>query len=297
MDSKKKIAHEVAAKYSTHLDMATHHYMKLTGLLDKAPKDFQYEIKHHFDDLQSCLKQAQKEAPSFVLENDHYQYRWVITCAKPFMQAQKQMLSVLDGYRHPVQHDLLEMEIFFGDLGIKHGPLVVGFPDQVRSDKDFNCIPKSLRQKICDYIDEAEDTKRHYKDCRKELIGLRKMIDHATDEFKQLPENDSSAKRNQRVAAAMGLAPGQKGRTINIDHDGAYACYVRLVRSQGKSRQDAIKIVRNEFDYLSNDTTIKSLHDSLLKVKKWWETTKRKKPSGLKEYWIGLIPDRRQQKK
>ncbi len=291
-ENKKEVARQVAAKHSTHLDMATHRYMELTGLLEKAPKEFQYKIKHHFDDLHLNFKQVTREDPSFTLDDDCYSYPWKVTNAVPFKQAQKEMLSVLEGYKHPVKNALIEHEIFFGDNGFRFEK-VLRSPDWVKDSKSLLEVPKPLREKIRTYVNEAEDVKRYYKDCRKELTRLREMIAHATDEYKPRPGNDTSAKRNARVVPALGLSPGKKGRVKTIDHDGAYCRYVQLVRHQGESQQEAIKVLRKAFDYQSNDTTIKHLHDSLLKVKEWWRTVEREKPPGLKEYWIGLVPDRR----
>ena len=123
------------------------------------------------------------------------------------------------------------------------------------------------------------------------------MIAHATAVYKPISEKDTSAKRHAKVSVAIGLSTGKKGKTKVIDHDVAYSLYVQLVRHQGKSRHEAIKVIRKKFNYQSIDTTIKKLHDSLKKVKDWWETVEQEKPPGLEEYWIGLIPDRRSQKK
>jgi len=281
-------ARKVAARYSTHLDMATHQYMIITGLLDKAPKIFQDEIEHCFDEINELAETTNNQ---LSLDNADYCYPLMITCAPPFVEAQKEMLGLIPGYRHPVKSLLLEQGFFGGTLAELYEDKIIVPPSWIQ---DLHQLPEPLKQKIVTFVNEAELIQRQLNNVQKERDRLQKLLTDVTKAYKKKKKGERINHRNTRVTEVLGLSKG-RGNTPSLDHHAAYYKYVYLVRHQGKKRIDALEILMEEFRYKSLSHVRKELNTVLNIVKKDWKEINKDQfydvdDKDIEKYWKGLIP-------
>jgi hypothetical protein len=313
---KEKAALKVAAMHHNFLEKATHKYMELTGQVSE-------EFRQKIDEMcTECLQihyqsVTEKEITCEDLKalDINCSYPSEITCDNSFRAAQKEMLKSLPGYRHPVAKRIIEKEIFFGDTNLDVG--MVGYPRWIRH-KSLLSLPEPLRDEIDDYAMEAEHDKYRLRRLRKENEELRELITTARKAYKKIDDNDDSHSRNTRVVQALGLSSGKKGNRQSIDHRGAYKKYVWLLRNRGKSREEALEYVQQEFGYQSVDSARNSLYKELRKVKDWWYAREgrdsvlygyyvelgrleledwfqmKEKADLLENYWTGLILSKNQ---
>uniref|UniRef100_UPI004057B1A2 hypothetical protein n=1 Tax=Candidatus Electronema sp. TaxID=2698783 RepID=UPI004057B1A2 len=280
MESMKKeeAALKAAAKYHDYLAKAVLEYMELTKQIDD---DLRRQIH---ESCEECLSPYNGEIDCEYMKQQGgcFLPDSVENCSS-FRAAQEEMLSLLDGYRHPAKDSLTENRIFFGE---QVNDMRIKFPVWM-NDRDFLKLPSELSGKIRDYIRDAEISKwtltRECNDFRGKFIAAREA-------YKKINDKDKSHQRNTRVVQALGLSSGQ-GKTKSLEHRQAYIRYVRLVRNEGKSRKEALDVVRKEFDYNSPDAAIKSLYVELKKVKEWWRkpTAWCQKPITIEKYWASLI--------
>ena len=311
---KKEAALKVAAQHHDFLDKATHEYIKLSGYADE-------KLKQKFDDMCSrCLKHYRLTCDEEITCEDIRSiadciYLPEITWDDSFRAARKEMLDLLKGYLHPVGSKLREYQIFFGTTLFEYAEYPIVEPVWIR-DKHITNLPKLLQETIHEYAMDAELDKYYLSKARKENEELRKQLAAAREAYKEIDDADDSHKRNKRVAQALGLSSGKKGNRQTTDHRQAYMRYVRLVRNEGKSREEALKIVQQEFPYNSIDAARKSLYAELRKVKDWWHKRDdlesvlydlyeelgelneiyqpgKKRAAILENYWKGLIPPKK----
>ena len=284
---KKEAALKVAATHHDFLEKATHKYMELTGQISK-------EFRHKLDEMcNECLQNYQRVTDEGITCEDIKSiivdciYPTEITCDDSFRAAQEEMLGQLPGYyRHPVGngHSNSEHEIFFGDTGFDVG--AVGSPPWTRHESLLN-LPEPLQSEIREYAIEAETDKYRLRRLRQEAAGLRELLAKAREAYNS---PDNSHNRNVRVVQVLGLSTGKRP---SADHYAAYERYVKLVRNEGRKREDALKTVQREFDYNSVDAARKKLFEMLREVKEWWKTSGKIKPDNLEKYWKGLVPSKR----
>lgn len=284
---KKEVALKAAAKHHDFLDKATHEYMELTGQVSK-------EFRQKLDDMcNQCLRGYQRVSNGEI--TCEYLKANKINCIYPyeiklddsFRAAREEMLGLLPGYQQPVRNILREYQIFFGKPPIEGSKYPI--------------------------MDDAELDKYYLSKARKENEELRKQLAAAREAYKKVNDADDSHSRNARVVQALGLSSGKKGNRQTTDHRQVYIRYVRLVRNEGKSREEALKIVHQEFPYNSVNSARKHLRNELKKVKDWWRNRNdlhyalyelheeleklnelyqpgKKRAAILENYWKGLIP-------
>ena len=266
---KEEAALKVAATHHDFLEKATHEYMKLTGQISK---EFRQKLKEMCKECLQIHYQSvtEKEITCEDLKalDINCIYPSSITWNGSFRAAREEMLGFLPGYRHPLGngHNTIEYEVFFGDTNFDVG--MVAPPRWIRH-KSLLSLPEPLRDEINDYAMEAEHDKYRLRRLRKENKELRELFDNARKAYEKINDKDGSCKRSRRVAKVLGLSSGQ-GKTQSIDHRGAYEEYVLLVRNQGKSREEALERVQQEYGYNSEVTASKSITNELKKVKDWW---------------------------
>ncbi len=295
-DKRKEAARMVAARYSNHLDMATHKYMKITGLLEEAPEDFQDDIAQCINEINEMALAAGGAVP---LNDDQYSYHPTVTCLKPFVDAQEEMLSKLkkQGYRHPVDNIAMEQAIFFGIFAESCNDKMIGTPTWVWELTQLPEQFEALRQQIYAYVDEAGLNKMRLAMVREERDRLQGILDKAAEAYKPIKPKETSGTRKTRVVKALKLSKGS-GNTPKIDHQEAYINYVKIVRHHGKERKEAMEILMDVYNYKSDDHVRKELNPILQEVKKSWKKEGKHQfydltNKELKKYWKGLIPQTR----
>ncbi|WP_339137137.1 MAG: hypothetical protein WGN25_04045 [Candidatus Electrothrix sp. GW3-4] len=283
---KKEAAFEVTKKHSDSLGKATLEYMNLTGQIkDGLQQRIDKECKEcllPFNDELGC-DDIKKEGGCFLSDADAIKY-----CSS-FRVAQKKMLDLLPDYRHPTKGILTELEIFFGDTGCEF--FDTEWPSWMKN-YNFREVTPELSKEIREYVRDAEYIKKHLI---KEYKKLESLVAAAREAYKERDKDDSH-KRNARVVQALGLSSGKKGNRLSRDHRGAYEKYVRLVRNEGKSREESLEFVQQEFDYNSVDSARKSLYAELRKVKNWWSSRDdldSERSCFSENYWKGLIPSKK----
>jgi hypothetical protein len=314
MESMKKeeAALKVAAKHHDFLDKATHEYMELTGQVSE-------EFRQKLDDMcNQCLQGYQRVSKGEI--TCEYLKANKINCIYPyeiklddsFRAAREEMLDILPGYLQPVRNILREYQIFFGKPPIERPKYPIVSPLWTM-DKHLASLPESLRDTIQQYAMDAELDQYYFGKAMKENEELRKQLAAAREAYKKINNDDDSHERNARVVQALGLSSGKKGNRQTTDHRQAYMRYVRLVRNEGESREEALKRVHQEFPYNSVNSARKHLRNELKKVKDWWRNRNdlhyalyelheeleklnelyqpgKKRAAILENYWKGLIP-------
>ncbi len=275
---------------------ATHEYMKLTGQVSE-------EFRQKLDDMcKDCLSRHNNtlvyirqngfdaDIKEFTCDDiKQCKYPYEIKEDSTFRAAREEMLALLPGYRQPVRDILREYQIFFGKPPIEGSKYPI--------------------------MDDAELDKYYLSKARKENEELRKQLAAAREAYKKVNDADDSHSRNARVVQALGLSSGQ-GKAQSINHRQVYIRYVRLVRNEGKSREEALERVQQEFPYSSIDSARKSLYSELRKVKEWWRNRNdldyalyelheeleklnelyqpgKKRAAILENYWKSLIPSKK----
>lgn len=316
MESMKKeeAALKAAAKHHDFLDKATHEYMELTGQVSE-------EFRQKLDDMcNQCLQRYQRVSNGEI--TCEYLKANKINCIYPyeiklddsFRAAREEMLDLLPGYLQPVRNILREYQIFFGNPPIERPKYPIVSHLWTR-DKHLSSLPEPLRDTIQQYAMDAELDKYYLSKARKENEELRKQLAAAREAYKKINDDDDSHERNARVVQALGLSSGQ-GKAKSTDHRAAYMRYVRLVRNEGKSREEALKRVQQEFPYNSINSARIYLYAELRKVKDWWRNRNdlnyalyelheeleklnelyqpgKKRGAILENYWKSLIPSKK----
>lgn len=281
---KEEAALKAAAKYHDYLAKAVLEYIELTGQEDD---DLKQEIDKACKECEDFLSGYEGDGCEYMKQEDGCFIPDSVEHCSSFRAAQEEMLGLLPGYRHPAKDSLTENRIFFSeqvtDMRIK-------FPVWMNDD-DFLKLPSELSGKIRDYIRDAEISKWTLT---RECNELRAKFIAAREAYKKINDKDESHQRNTRVVQALGFSSGQ-GKTKSLEHRQAYIRYVRLVRNEGKSGEEALEIVQQEFTYNSIDSARNYLYEELRKVKEWWSkpTAWCQKPINIKKYWKSLIPSKK----
>ncbi len=158
---KKEAALKVAAMHHNFLDKATHEYMKLTGQVSE-------EFKQKLDDMRNvCLQPHNRSVTEKEITCEDVKafddclmlcYTEEIIRDSGFRAAQKEMLDLLPGYRHPAEGSLKEYEIFFGDTRCEL--LDLQLPVWLNDD-NLSKLPE-LYGEIRDYVRDAEQIKHFH---------------------------------------------------------------------------------------------------------------------------------------
>lgn len=215
----------------------------------------------------------------------------------PPAEAEKEMLSFLEGYRHPVDGKDRERMIFHAVFPTSeiNGCFAAFEGGQPLSKAEVEKgVPDPLRSRIIGYMIDCEITNRELRlvrseleQAKNELDALSELVNRAREEYRPVRKGEDASKRARRVAAVFDLTNGKRKKEYT-DHE-LYALYVNLVRKNGDSREDAIASVADSFD-LAKNTVLQHLNSSIAKVKKKWRNEAPQAWPAHEKYLKELVP-------
>jgi hypothetical protein len=263
---KKAAARRAVAKYATQPPHAVREYIRRTGMIELLPVG----TREYPPYPTYALGQVPTIADLVNLPNftelkekmpDHAK------AAQIYADAEEEMLHLLPGYRHPVNDGFAERMIFLAELtldmtltGYNWTPLMMEVKES---------LTEPLRSKVLKCMKDFELAKGKLNSANDELLELRSLLDEAHDDYQPSFDGERSDSRNKRVVQTLGLSTGRRQQWI--DHEAAYASYVRIVRHKGLSRTDATLQIKNTFGYQSEDATLKALNKQLLQIINKWK--------------------------
>ena len=204
-------------------------------------------------------------------------------------ELKKEMLGLLQQYRHPTNDIIAENMIFFG---LPDGPEIYSEGHQ---DPEFlinlrkENIPVDLLKAVEKYVKEAELATFELADCKDELNGYLEELEKVIEIYNKNKKKRSD-KRNMMVVQALGLTSGNAPKQLNKKK--IYKHYFLLVRKKGERRYEAVKKIAKLNDSTSK-TVIRMLNDYRRHVRNKWQ---QKDPQNLPtvEKWLkGFAPPNR----
>lgn len=207
-----------------------------------------------------------------------------------YEKLQDEMLSLLPLYRHPANNELAEHMIFFDPDCININGLGYQWPKFINN-LEKKGIGEDLLTIIKKYVRESELRIIELMQCKDELSELKAKFTDAQCIFNKY-RNERSDKRNALVVQTIGLSIGIVAKRVNKKN--LYFDYVKLVRKEGFSRNEAAEKIRKAYGLNSHNAVCKFLYAYRKSLLERW---KQQHPSlyvEIKRRLKGIIPSKQE---
>ena len=287
---KKRIARKAASRYVL-LAHAVCEYIRLTGIIELLPNSYREEppYKNHGDGANPTPADVfygmSPDEQKKIEDNKPH----LAEAAKIYRDAEKELLSLLPKYRHPVRNSIfVESMIFFARDPMTTATAYTWTPLMMEVKES---VPEPMRSKILQGLKEGELTKGKLNAAIKERDDAADILDRARKAYQPKPKGERTDKRYARVIAELDFSDGKRPKTFKPEI--LYRDYVERVRRRNYNRSEAVEAVAS-LHRIRAGTALRELHKFRAHVKR---TIQREYPESVHRdmlsYLEGLVPDTR----